>query len=122
MRNSRSVPNQVRFVRFDKFGAFENLPEEKENDSREDHGIVSEEGTDVKVSGHKVHVAIADNNTDLEAEGEDSAPRLEVGIVWKLATVESLGFTGAPEEYVVDTDDDIINDTTGSNNVHEPIE
>lgn len=122
MRNSRSVPNQVRFVRFDKFGALENLPKEKENDGREDHGIVSEEGTDVKASGHKVHVAIADNNTDLEAEGEDSAPRLEVGIVWKLATVESLGFTGAPEEYVVDTDDDIINDTTGSNNVHEPIE
>lgn len=81
---------------------------------------MSEEGTDVELSGHEVDVAVADNNANLKAEGEDSAPGLQVGIVRKLATVDSLSFTGSPEENVVDADDNVIDNTTRGNDVHEP--
>lgn len=81
---------------------------------------MSEEGTDVEPSRHEVDITVADYNTYLKAESKDGTPRLEVTVVWKFATIDTLGETGSVEEDVVHTDDNIVNNATCGNNIDKP--
>jgi hypothetical protein len=82
---------------------------------------VREERADRERPRHEIDISVANHNADFETKRENRAPGLEIPVVWEFATVETLGFARAVEEQVVGTDDNVVDDTTGSDDVYEPV-
>lgn len=115
-----SSPDEVGFMWLDELGTFDDLPSRESDDAQEDHGIVGEERADVPSAGTEYGISIAYKDASLEAESKDRAVWLEVTAVGEFLAVDTLGLAGAIEEYVVDTHDNVINHTTGGDDVGKP--
>lgn len=118
--DGRSGPDEVGFMRLDKLGPFENLPSTERENGQKHHGIVGKERANIPPARPEYSVSIAYDDTNLEAESEYGAVGLEVTVVVELSAVDPLSLAGTVEEDVVDTDDDVVNDTTSSDNVYKP--
>lgn len=118
--NGWSSPDEIGFVRLDKFSALDKLPSKESKESQEDHGIVGKERADVPSTRSEDGISIAYEDANLEAESKYRAVWLEVTAVGEFVAVDTLGFAGAIEEYVVNTHDDVVNHTAGGDDVGKP--
>lgn len=101
-------------------GPFKHLPEDKEDGSNANHGVIGKERLDGETAWLERRVSVDENNDDLEAERKPRAVRLEISTVRKCLAVEPLRLTGLVESDVGAAHNDVVDDTSRSNDVREP--
>lgn len=119
--NERSVPNKVDLAGGDEFGLVEDLPENEQDGSEDEHSVVGEERLDREASLEGT-VAINEYNGGLEGQCDVGAVRLEVSGVRESLAVQTLRLASPEEADVRDAHDDVVDKTTGSDDVCEPRE
>lgn len=116
--NDGSLPGKIDLVGLDHARSLDNLPANKEEDSNDLHGVVGEEALDSW--GSEGSVAVEDDDEGLEEKGDVSAPGLESSVVGHLGTVNTLSLAGAVVADEGDGHDEVVDDTTGSDDVDQP--
>jgi len=118
--NQRSVPDKIDLVWLEPLSPLENLPEDEEYGSEDDHGVVGNESLSGKVAGLEGRVTVDKDDYNLEDEGDPGAVWLEITAVRKRLAVKTLRLAGLEEAEVCDTHDNVVDDTTSGDDVGEP--
>lgn len=116
--NEGSLIDKVDLVGLDHARSLDNLPANEEEDSDNLHRVVGEEALDGW--GSEGSVAVEENDEGLDEKGNVSAPGLESSIVGHLGTVDALSLAGAVVADESDGHDEVVDDTTGSDDVDQP--
>jgi len=101
-------------------GPLKEFPEDEQDRGNANHGVVCEERLKGEVAGLEGAVTIHKDNANLEAERNPGTIWLEVTAVRERLSVEALNFASLVESKVGAAHDDVVNDTTSSDDVGEP--
>ena len=97
----------------------EKFPEDEQDRSNADHGVVCEERLEGEFA-HEGAVTVHEYNANLEAKREPGTVGLEVTAVRKGLAVETLNLASLVECEVGAAHDDVVDDTSGGDDVDEP--
>lgn len=100
-------------------GPLEHLPENEEDRSEDNHGVVSDESFSSKVARLECRVAVHEDDHDLEAESDPGAVWLEITAVWQRLAVKTLHLASLVEAEVGDAHDDVVDNTSSGDDVGE---
>lgn len=114
-----TFPNEVGFRGLNNLGALDNLPRNVKDWCKDEHSVVGEEAVDAEATAER-RVAVAEHDECHPDKADVGRVWLEPASVGQSATVKTLSLASLVEENVGQCHDDVVDDTSGSNQVDQP--